>query len=713
MRIDTLEMTNFGPIEHAAIDFNQSGSKIFVFSGTNGMGKSKVIQAISLLLMDYNKGVLSDFINWNNGATGYSLKMTFSHNGDKFSISLKYDGKDTTRKLVINDGSTEAQYFQNSNATAHLKSLFDPNILRSTCFTYEGEIDLITIDASKRREHLKKIHDLEFKREIDELTGKLNQQNEESIKLTAEKGLLSAKKYDLFAMASEPFSADEYRLKTSELLLRNKDRDLLLAQESKKAFIQKSIQKANEEATENAKQLSTSNANLTQHRSNLASLSSSLANIDEEFKKEIAAEDASYAAKFQTLEQSIQTAKESISAIPVLRIEVFNYAQLTEAVSNVATLNAELKTKNDAILKKQSGVCSECGRPYEAHDLETVKLEAEELKAKLEIANKVVSDLSLKKAGIDKLKDEETRNRNELAKLEKSLDSFNKEAEALKSSKAEREASRQSILDLKKANLKISIDNTSKMISQEEARVLNLEASKTKLDGELRTLNAELSQMPDITAELRAIDQCIQLLTGEISSFDNIQRDNAQNHTKNVAILAGKTADEARLVEIGTLLGACDENMRILEASIKILKSEYPTFVISKLVANIAKRMNEFLEKTYKGRYKIEIQENRNSLEIVYGPRKARVDTTASGYERQVFSMAYKYAMERLRGIGMVILDEADSAAAEENSLTFYKILGGFPYEQIIAITHKPKVLELLEKEYRAKVFMVKDGKIA
>jgi hypothetical protein len=62
-----------------------------------------------------------------------------------------------------------------------------------------------------------------------------------------------------------------------------------------------------------------------------------------------------------------------------------------------------------------------------------------------------------------------------------------------------------------------------------------------------------------------------------------------------------------------------------------------------------------------------------------------------------------------------LLLDEADSAASNKNSIIFYKTLGESRklFDQILLVSHKETTRELLENDYGAQVLLFDAGKAA
>ena len=152
------------------------------------------------------------------------------------------------------------------------------------------------------------------------------------------------------------------------------------------------------------------------------------------------------------------------------------------------------------------------------------------------------------------------------------------------------------------------------------------------------------------------------------------------------------------------------ERVALTEFASKILSREFPSFVISRMISSLTFYVNEFLSKVYPN-YDIEIVESKNSLRVLYGPNRSDVKL-ASGFEQQIFSFAWKYALGKIQNYGLLILDEVDSAASSENSEKFYSTLAKMDscFKQIFIVTHKQEIKDLLANDFDASVYEVYKG---
>ena len=124
--------------------------------------------------------------------------------------------------------------------------------------------------------------------------------------------------------------------------------------------------------------------------------------------------------------------------------------------------------------------------------------------------------------------------------------------------------------------------------------------------------------------------------------------------------------------------------------------------------------MNSFLNKAYP-RYIVKLRNGKNGLAIFYGKKDEDV-SEASGGEKDIFNLALKIAFSKMSQLRVLILDEVDkfhspSVAKREFSLVSDMIEDG-EITQVFVVTHKPEIKTLLENDFGAHVFELKEGTI-
>ncbi len=708
MILKSLNLTNFGSIRSAKISFdNPKSPAIYVFNGENGSGKSTIVKALSLLLINYSKGKLGDYINWDS--TFFEISCEFHHLGKDFFSYLKYDGGSKRILRITQEGKESEEYF-NSDATEHLKSYFDPKIFRSSAFSFEGEVDVIEVGPAERREHLKKIHDVEFKEEISNAEKSLKLLKDQLAAFESELAVLESKSYSFLEIPALPFSEDDFLekkklLQTTDSLLQQ---SLVINNEIEKkqaeaVNISASIPKVNEQIAQNdceKSSLLSKEVELTQKR---AEAEIALKTASERIEKKYENEKA-------TLEKSKEDLQAQLDSLRLVRLPTPPASDAIEKlVSRISSFRTSEGVEKISLESLECGICPVCKKPVDPQELVAAQARLKSLEEE-----RSATELDLESARKTKKEYEELSKKNEETKTKQAsltqeiklcdtnISSLvDKQAAELKSEKERIEAEIR-LIDSKLEGTKTQWNSLKTLSESTLENKKNLESRLADIQKFLLTARkVDVSQQQ---ADKRALEE-------EISNYNSVLGTIASTKKQNEETQKLKDLDSAEILRIKVKKDDQLHLVSVQERAAEILKRDLPAFIISHLIVAITDSMNDFLLKTYKGRYKVKVLESKNSLDLVYGPKSADV-SLSSGYERQVISSAYKYAKEQMLGLGFLILDEVDSAASSKNSEVFYKTLGELPYRQLLVITHKPTTKDLLSQDYGASIFYCENGNI-
>jgi DNA repair exonuclease SbcCD ATPase subunit len=206
----------------------------------------------------------------------------------------------------------------------------------------------------------------------------------------------------------------------------------------------------------------------------------------------------------------------------------------------------------------------------------------------------------------------------------------------------------------------------------------NLLVQSEDIQKRIEEAQLKIKEIPDLPIE--STKQNIIDLEKAVKSYDDIVSRNQEIDKMEQQIALQKEQDTKQLDALKDEIQVLNKLIGDVKASIKILKTEFPVYVISRVVKDIEKSMNDFLKKTYGGRYNVEVSDKKNALHILYGPKKKDVSLVASGYEKQIFSSAFRLALCHAVGNKSVLLDEVDSAATDKSSEILYNVLGKLVY---------------------------------
>jgi len=702
MRLETIKIRGFGAIVDETFEFDPA-ARVVILAGENGQGKSTVFDAFRLATLDLYDDALRDSINWN--CSSFEIDVSFILRGKKIRSTISCAGAGADR-LVTVEGDPH-QYKTPSEAIKALNRLLDPKRFMSTSFAKQHELDIIETGPAERREYLKKLNDLTFVRPIRYLEAKLAVATSTLTSLRAEQRTLLDRAYSFIDLKTLPMTVDEYSCRVDEKAAAIRMLAEIARERSKIPALEELISNIETEIASKKTRLATLQSTAKSYEDDLTTASD-----PESMRSAENVLQQSYDRAIAELDKKILDhglAREEIEAEEV-RVPPFKPEAYDEVVTLLGERRADLGSVNKKLMQIEKGVCPECGRPYDTEHKQDYEQQRDALGASItELGARQTELLAAKKAreaaesinnGVAKklawhdaqrpIRDDEVK------KLDESL--VASVARAHKDAAAEVDRLR-ALAAAARSNI---VDIESGIVGDEKRLLLektNLESARSyDADGALSSREAILVEQRDSASSI-------------VAEYEEAAAYNRAAEASNAEVAREKSTDEARLLEIDGLVLDGEKTSSRITAARDILKKELPSFIIGRIVSQIELHMNGFLEQTYRGRYRVSIKEDRDALRIVYGPKDADVKR-ASGYERQIFSMAWKYAKERLDGVGILFLDEVDSEASDANSRLFYQTIVKLPYEQIIAISHRPQTREMLRAEHRAQCFFIEDGKI-
>lgn len=698
MKFNYIKLVNFGNIKHFEKTFNQP---LLILSGDNGNGKSTVIKAIRLAVFDSYDGVLQDYVNWN--AKEFYVEVGFNHKSVDYKTTVRYDGS-TERSLEFN-----SETYSGDEAKRKLKEILDPSLLKAAMLSLEQETDVVKAKPAERRDHLKKIYNLDFKQTLANIDTEIKEHSLEVAKLTASVEGLEHKTYLEPTKPEKPFSENEKveyetKLKTSqEKLMKTKQ----LAEDAKAN--QEQYQKLLTEQTSALSKKTSEQQALEQQKMRLSSLP------DEEQKEKSALElqlkdciqdkeriEGELSTKIKELESELSIKKSSLK-----RIGIFDQESYTNLKAEITSLENKLSD-----LRNATDICPTCGQPINSpehiakrdEEIKTLSSTLETKRAEFEQKS------ALKKVYDDALAFNQ-KTKDECTNLEKQIASLTSEKEkALLENSANQKSTESaiSVLSEKYATQRVHVQE---MISSIEKNISQLEENEVKLNASIEELKSKIVNV-DYSNEIANLENEVRSYEGKLQLYADYESQ-ITFYKDTLAKVEEQKKEDAKLLD-KTKLSLQEEAAAVKDREVeaKLLKTDFPVYVISRVVKDLEHRMNEFLKKTYGGRYTIKMKDKGNALHIVYGPKDQDV-ALSSGYERSLFNLAFKISISKAIGNKCLVLDEADSAASPRNAKLFYQVLAqtvGQYFDQIILVSHKDEVKEMLENEYKAEVLTFVSG---
>lgn len=709
-------MKNFGNVKEEFLSFEKG---LTLFSGDNGQGKSTVLRCLALLLFNQTSGKLSDYIRW--GTESFSISTEFTYLGNDIKVTFDYSEKVSDRRVfdLINN-----EEYQGNRAIAFLDDLLDFNRAKASIISFENEIDLITTSPAERREYLKKIYDLNFKEELQAAAVDGQNLKEKTSILEGEVISLESQTFDPLPLDRLPFNHEAYSTFTKNLEgSRNK---LYQLEDDKKQYEEN---KAKLEKLENDQ--NRLNQDIKNINSNISDIDNNLSKYENDNEllvldlSAIEKEQEDKKKEFEDKKQSINVGLEDVK-VKKNSLDV-NYTDENLSSKLIEDLRNEAKDKekalNELIHEKEhltkhletfeTGICPTCEQVIEESMMAKSKQRLNEVLVDLPLYEKESNDSDNK---LVELENKIREVKNEFNDLNRKEDKYNNELKLLNDSLANLDET----YNLKKSNETASYDHQKELIAQKIDNLKNEKKFKNesieKLKEDLDRIKKDINEIPsiggidDIEKDISQVKEEIEKLDKDIKSYDSIMISNEEKKKFN-ALQEQKSKERDETLELKKKeIEECKIDFAKTETAIKILSKDFPSFVISKMVKSLSFYVNEFLSQVYP-HYEIEVVENKSSLRVLYGPEKSDVKL-ASGFEQQVFSFAWKYALGKIQNYALLILDEVDSAASEENSEKFYETLAKMEsyFEQIFIVTHKQDIKDLLANDYQATVYNVVEG---
>lgn len=718
MRIHRIRISDFAQIKSWEDTFPDG--VILFHSAGNGQGKSTVFRALALLLFNLNPGNLKDYVTWGT-ENPYSIECDFEHKGSEYFTSLRYDpsSKSSKRKLV--DKTDEVEW-DNSAAVEHLDQIFNVSRAVPAVLSFEHDIDLINTRRSARRDYMKSVFDIDFKKSQERVEADRKETKSRIDYLQAEIDTLSAQIFETKPKKRLPFPSSELETRRKEVgALREK----ILGLQAEIQDIEKKIESVDEQKRKHQEvvsrrlQIEEKIRNHHKKKDKLKSEIQDLENFDLEENDFIQSLKASIKSNQDALEEIKKNRHDLIVQKEIEKEELedlqksFSEGDLENLKERRSLLRGEISRLRESLESLRDGVCPTCGtecskdhvKSFE-DDLSNAEAEFEDLDT-LDIPhlqNTKERIQSLRELVLDKERKIEdgdldiTRTTQEIDVLEKSLqESREKKLQEIRED-----------IDQKKEYLQEVLE----YIDSFEADLKHTQQEEESL--EVPNIEELDLQKKEKTQSLSDLKQDLSTAEEEIGKFESIKTENALIDKHNAEVEQKKKQNQEQVQIKEKERTDLITFLQNLDRAKSILRSELPAFLLSSFIQKIERDSNDFLSRTYP-KYKLYLEENKDGIDVLFGPDKADVKTQASGYEKQIFSMAYKYALGKNQDYKTLFLDEVDSASSDENSRLFCEALGNASresYNQVFLISHRTSSIDLLTSDFDARVYCVDEGEI-
>jgi DNA repair exonuclease SbcCD ATPase subunit len=738
MFLEKIIVKDFKHIEYLEETF----SKVNVFEGKNGQGKSSLFEALILVLCNHTDQKLQEYIRWTKKK--FSISAVFTHLNTRYEYNIKVTKSTTERELIINDDEENKIY--NSDVVAYIKdNILDPTITLSSNISIQHKgTELLFEKPTPKFNKLKKIFKIEdsekiaenLKREKDSL--ELNNE-----KLNTELKVIEGMVYDYQTIPDTPeediddltskFKDYEEKVKLYEK--EKIDYNYYLTEISKFEDAQKNLI-----TEEESKKILEEDLSLQNKKIETIEDFSDNALLDLKKEHDILLEDYNKLSSNKIINDNLVNSLNDITNkeadiskemenIILRRLAVPGVTKDDIEIFEKEKLDREVKISSvikDIELAKQ-GKCPTCKKDYTGSSLEN--LEADKLKIKEELSS---LNISIKEAkdnlvNYESLKHNNDINRSKKDNLEKQLNDIVEEKQKIELEKNNLEFNESDL-----SNKLSKLDSLKEDIKKEESKKnLVLEASKKnkEIEDGIKTIEISLSVCNEKINNYKkikkpnefkfsvseSIKKDLENTKEKIDNYKTIINDIKNAEEYNSKIEKSENENKDRIKNIKKSIETNNKNIRIKKTTRDYFLKNFPSFIINKGTNYIKAKMNEFFNKAY-GKFNIDFENDGKGITFFYKDPQDNLDKNVnmlSGWEKSVYANSSRIALISLQpDVGIFLGDEIDSDADEENSLILYKTLLNENLDQFFFITHYEKTKEYLRNLENSKILNIVEGKV-
>ena len=695
-------------VEHADLSFDDA---VTLIVGKNGQGKSTVLQAVTLCLLEEKRSdSYKEFIMLGKDTASVSLDAEVSGMPIKINIALNSKSSALDRNATYN-----GRVYKNSEVSDLLES-FDLKYYADIIMSMQNEGDITKLKPSEREVYLQKLFQFDFTEKVGKLKETLTSIKESIDYQNAQIDFNTKSITDREKEIREPqaltFTNDDITTVNEKIMGLNselkelseqlKEKDALTkektATQSTVFSTQQSIEKVKHEI-----ELINSNQGM------IDTLNAKIADYDKA-NVELEAEKNSITDSVSELKNKLDVAT---SEKTNLNVELNNLiADHTAKANELNTINLDLANKNAEVSHAKKhldmiklGTCPECGHAFDRTD-------QSKYTQALADATKAKDDAEL----LRNAKVEETNN------ADANIKSFREKihAKELEVNKLSNDISTAEY-KIKNIDSMINTNNTGKsridaQIKQYSARmsdIAGLEAQISeqqkvldKMNEDVNVIDSKLETMYNISDLYTSKQLELSELQQELSEFNNeVAQNNAilhnnENIRKSIEDMKQKIEESKSSVE------NYRRQKSTYDEAIILLDKTFPAWLILKTCQMLEQEMNNFIQIVFP-KMAVKLFQSKRGVEFFYTTDKdnGRVQTKenllnakmASGFEKATLSIAFKVALCRAYNLRFAFMDEIDQAGTDEASEALFRaILSNDLFDQLFIISHKPTVRDAI-----------------
>jgi DNA repair exonuclease SbcCD ATPase subunit len=673
MKIKRLLLKNFMIIEDFEEDFSEN--YMTIFSGQNGQGKSSVLFALALCLIEQRKGdSYRDYVK-NGQETAYvEMEMIHDNKPILFKITVNSNkSKTSLEREILYDGKV----YINSECTTLTNELFNYNVYSLVVFSMQHDASIVTLRPAERRDLFKKIFDFDLEEPIDKIAKVIEDEYNSILSCNSKIDLLKDKKYDLKPL--EELSTKEE----------------MTAYEEEKSNIEKKINDLSEEKTNIEKSLSAylSDKNTLDHLNDYFSSSKKdIENYEDQLKKKMTEKETysdfinkEYDEKKTKNQDLIKAIEASIEKHDLQVSDIDKSLEKNKDALNKS--NVSITLLKSRIKSHENGICSECGHETDKSQVESFKKSLACSESEVRVLMNEKKNLQDLKTNLELIKKDVIKKKNEAEKESTRLLTYKSNTE----SNLER-------VENEIKGLTSSIDGLKTKLKTYEDKIKEVEDKIAAFD--LVDTSKKNYRLEEIKSETAEANLALKNIVSKIQDESFKEKANELIKKINTEILEQEKNDKQLIIDLYSKIDKASKNIEKQKEIKYLIEVELTNFAIISVCSELEKMINELIQ-SVKESIKVKLFQTKTGVEFFYSTdnKKSWLSVKmASGFEEQLLSIAFKVTIAKLYNIDILILDEIDSSATSENSERLFKTLSELEgFSQIFLITQKHTVVEILK----------------
>ena len=659
-------------IDAVTIDFSKH--LYTIITGDNASGKSSLLEAISMALIERRKG------------NSYRDYVQTGKKKAKIDMNVVLEGKDMRIVIEINNNKWGVpvqrtiylgkEIFKNSDCTKLLKT-FNVKYLQHITFFHQKDSSILELKPAEVSALLKELFKINYTSQASALSKHITGMEQSTISVESK---IDTMQTFLTSLAEVPL-LDDPNPAIAQLSKNIADKKKLIEQHADiKDKAQETAQLISELEAIEADEKSTTYQKERQEDG----ITSDVARIE---NTESRIEDAT-----RTAAQKIDSSK-----VEELRSQIKIHQ---EKMQNNRDLLPEWKAKRANTQKEieaySQGICPVC-----EHDLTT------ESPTKLPSLEKRVSDYVKQIAEIEK-------HNLVIAEELKSLNTRLHVAE-------EEHLTLKSIIDKAayiKPQLVKELHDLKKNLPLKETYVAEASQKIESLKIAKKQLTEKLSLLQSMQSEINIVKTLMLDLQSMQDSMETLQRNkviNEERKKNNKSVVETRKEQIVEIDEAKKMLNSLHKKINSSKEALNILIVDFPNYVILQKTAQLEDSINDIIQRIFPNMI-VRLTLKGAGISFYYSPNGDKnylPAMMASGAQGSVLMLAWRVALAEMYGIDTLILDEIDSDANDANSSIIYEFIGSLTmFDQIILISHRQASIKTVKDlNENVQSFWVEDGK--